>query len=209
MKKLVLLICCLPMLVKVYSQEQGKHDQVDAKNSIGVFSNIGICELSRHQDQVDIVGAHGKAVFSYGFNYSRNLSKKIKFETGIFYSKYTLVNHIVHKQDMLIVADFYPKEYLKIVSFPFLIKYYLPKDYFLSGGTILDLGLKRGPGWLISDSQNGFALSFGAGKEITMGKFYLTIASNFDLHAAIPFSGDLSQQKFFVPGLKVGLNYKL
>jgi hypothetical protein len=52
-------------------------------------------------------------------------------------------------------------------------------------------------------------LSIGAGKEISFSKFSLSIGINFDLHATIPFSGDLSQQKFFVPGFKIGLNYKI
>jgi hypothetical protein len=209
MKKLILLICFSSMFVVVYSQDQVNHESKEAKNGIGVFSSVGICELSRPQDNYNVIGAHGNAVFSYGLNYSRTLSKRTKLETGIFYSKYSLVNHIFLKQDLIVDFDFYATEYLKIISIPILVKYYFPKDYFLTGGTILDLGLKRGPGWLISDSQNGFALRVGAGKEISMGRFYLSIATNFDLHAAIPFSGDLSQQKLVVPGFKVGLNYKL
>jgi hypothetical protein len=209
MKKLILLLCFSSMFVIVHSQDQVNNELKDFKNGIGIFSNVGICELSRHQDNYNVIGAHGKPVFSFGLDYSRALTKRTKLETGIFYSKYTLVNHIFLKQDMVVDFDFYATEYLKIISIPVIVKYYFPNDYFLSGGTILDLGLKREPGWLISDSQNGFALSFGAGKEISMGRFYLSVSTNFDLHAAIPFSGDLSQQKILVPGFKIDLNYKL
>jgi hypothetical protein len=209
MLKLVLLFCYSSIFATAYSQDLVNYKSKEFKNRIGIFSSIGICELSHHNDNYNIIGAHGKAVFSYGLNYSRTLSDRTKFETGVFYSKYTLVNHVFVKQSLTVLYDFYATEYLRIISIPILFKYYFPKDYFLCGGTILDLGLKRGPGWLISDSQNGFALSFGAGKEITMGRFNLSIAPTFDLHAAIPFSGDLYQQKFLVPGLKIGINYKL
>jgi hypothetical protein len=41
-----------------------------------------------------------------------------------------------------------------------------------------------------------------------MKRFYLLFCF-VSAFAAIPFSGDLSQQKFFVPGIKLGLNYNL
>jgi hypothetical protein len=204
MKKSLLLICLVSIFVIAYSQDQDDTGIIKTKNSIGIYSNIGICELSRHQDQTGIVAAHGNVAFSYGLSYNRTISRRLKLETGIFYTKYSIVDHIIEFSNL----NFYAKEYFQIISIPIIIKYYFPKDYFISGGTILDLGFERN-NWVISDPQNGFALSIGAGKEISFGKFFLSIGTNFDLHAAIPFSGDLSQQKFFVPGLKIGLNYNI
>lgn len=205
MKRLVFLVFLASLFVSIYSQDQVTNAQLKTKNEIGIVSNFGICELSGPRSHPFIAAAHGKAVFSYGINYVRTLSQKLKLETGISYSKYTLVNHIINDPDF----NFYATEYFKIISIPILLRYYFPNDYYISGGTILDLVYARPGGWILSDSQNGFALSIGAGKEISFSRFSLSIGTNFDLHAAIPFSGDLSQQKFFVPGFKIGLNYKL
>jgi hypothetical protein len=203
MKRSILLVCFASLFVAIYAQDQATYD-LKIRNEIGISSNAGICELTRLPDLVDVVQAHGKAVFSYGLIYDRTISQKLKLETGIFYSKYSIVNHILNQPDF----NFYATEGFKIISIPILIKYYFPKDYFISGGAIVDLCFKRIM-WLISDSQNGIALSIGAGKEISFDKLALSIGPNIDLHAAIPFSGDLSQQKFFVPGIKIGLNYKI
>jgi hypothetical protein len=205
MKRLIFFVCFASFFVTVYSQDKVSDAQPIPKNEIGIFSNVGICELSGPQAHTFISAAHGKAVFSYGLNYMRTISPKLKMETGIFYSKYTIVDHIIDAPDF----DFYATEYFKIISIPILLRYYFPKEFYISGGTILDLVFARPGGWNLSDSQNGFGLSIGAGKEISINKFSISIGTNFDLHAAIPFSGDLSQQKFFVPGLKIGLNYKI
>lgn len=204
MKKLFLLICFISVFEALCAQDKVANEKFKPGNAIGIWSSAGICELSRHKDRPDIAAAHGKAAFSYGLSYTRTMSQKLKLETGVFYTKYTLVDHIIEEP----YFNFYATEYFQIISIPILVKYYFPHDYFISGGTIIDLGFERNM-WNISDSQNGFALSIGAGKEIAMGKFSLVISTNFDLHAAMPFSGDLSQQKFFVPGIKLGLNYNL
>ena len=205
MKRLILLVCFASFFVTIYSQDQVTNTQPKTKHEIGIYSNVGICELNKPQDHPSIATAHGKAVFSYGLDYIRTISQKLKLETGIFYSKYTIVDHIIQEPDF----NFYATEYFKVISIPILLRYYFLKEYYISGGTILDLVFARPGGWNLSDTQNGFSLSIGAGKEISFSKFSLSIGTNFDLHAAIPFSGDLSQQKFFVPGIKIGLNYKL
>jgi len=204
MKRLILLVCFASLFVTIYSQDQISNTP-KTKNEIGIFSNVGICELSKPQDNISIATTHGKAVFSYGLDYLRYISPKLRLETGIFYSKYTIVDHIIDEPDF----NFYATEYFKVISVPILLRYYFPKEYYISGGTILDLVFERPGGWKLSDTQNGFCLSIGFGKEISFNKFSLSIGPNFDLHAAIPFSGDLSQQKFFVPGFKIGLNYKI
>jgi hypothetical protein len=204
MKTLILLFCFLLQFVSIYSQDQVTLEQRTNKNAIGIYSGIGICELSRHKDREDIAAAHGNAAFSYGLSYTRTVSQTLKLETGVFYTKYSLVDHIILEP----YFNFYAKEYFQIISIPVILKYYFPLDYYVCGGTILDLGFERNS-WVISDPQNGFALSIGAGKDISFSKFTLSLGTNFDLHAAIPFSGDLSQQKFFVPGLKIGLKYNI
>lgn len=204
MKKVCLTICIVLLFTAINAQDKNAIEKFKPENSVGIWSSAGICELSRPKDRADIVAAHGTAAFSYGLSFTRSLSRKVKLETGLFYTKYCLVDHIVEEP----YFNFYAKEYFQILSIPILVKYFFPHDYFISGGAILDLGFERNM-WNISDSQNGVAMSIGAGKEITTGKFSFIISTNLDLHAAIPFSGDLSQQKFFVPGIKFGLNYNL
>jgi len=190
--------------ISAYPQDKDTYELTKNQSSIGLTSSIGICEVNQPVDKANISSSHGNLVISYGLIYDRTLTKRLKIETGICYAKYSIEDHIISEP----FYNFYVTENYYVISIPVLFKYYFPNDYYLSGGTILDLVAKRGD-WKISDSMNGFALSTGIGKEITIKKFYISLGVNFDLHTAIPFSGDLSQQKFFVPGFKVVLGRRI
>ena len=205
MKKLFLLVCSASLFVSLLSQAPGNIKENDSKNVIGIYSGAGILEMSGHENQTGIVAAHGNSLFTYGLSYDRYISKRVRFETGIFYAKYCVTDHLVLEP----YFNEYLTEYLRIISIPVVIKYYFPGNFYINGGTIIDFGLSRGGGWDITDAQNGFALCAGGGKEFSLNKFSIYIEPDFILHAAIPFSGDLTQKKFFVPGVKIGLNYKI
>jgi hypothetical protein len=204
MKKSVLFICFSLLFATIYSQDKVSNESIDSKNAIGIYSNIGICEITGHQYHTNIVNAHGQEVFIYGLKYIRSVSPKLKIEYGISYAKYTVVDLFTGD----LSSYFEGREYLILISVPIIFKYYLPKNYYLSGGTMLDLVPWRN-NWIFTESQNGIGFCIGAGKEIMIKRFLLYVEPNLDLHALIPFSGYLSQQKFFVPGLKIGINYKL
>jgi hypothetical protein len=205
MKKLILLINFVSLCALMHSQDQIIKEKSQSKNEIGIYSRIGICELTRHQEQQGIASAHGKEVLQYGLSYIRTISKDVKLETGVFYSRYTIVNHIIDEPDL----HFYATEYMHLISIPILFRYYFQGNIYVSGGTTLDLVSSRTGGWVLTDSQNGFSLSIGAGKEIFVNRISFYFEPNFILHAVVPFSGNLIQQKFFVPGFKLGINYNI
>ncbi len=205
MKKSILLIFFASLYAQTYSQDLGSPVDFKRYNVFGIYYNIGICEPLGYQSQTAIVSSHGKSAFSYGFKYLRPISQKLKLEAGICYSKYIIVDHLVLEPSL----DDYLTESLRTMSIPVLLKKYYQKNYFLSLGTLIEFGLSRKNGYLITDTQTGFGLSIGAGKEISINNLSFEIAPKLDLHSIIPFSSHLFQQKLLVLGLKIGLNYKI
>jgi hypothetical protein len=85
MKKLILLINFVSLCALMHSQDQIIKEKSQSKNEIGIYSRIGICELTRHQEQQGIASAHGKEVLQYGLSYIRTISKDVKLETAEYF----------------------------------------------------------------------------------------------------------------------------
>jgi len=204
MKRLTVFVFFVLFFTTIFSQEQSSKDDIRPNNVFGFFSNFGICQPVGSHVATDIVTPHGKEAYSLGFRYQRPISKKFSIETGICYSKYAIINHLVDHN----IND-YLHEILKTISVPVLLRQYYPNNYFLRFGSMIEFGLSRKGEYGITDAQTGFGISIGAGKEFFLNKFSLDIAPNLDIHSIIPFSSHLFQQKLIVLGLKIGLCYNL
>jgi hypothetical protein len=202
MKRIIILGFFALLFMASYSQDEVTHQPPKTKIEIGINSGFGFCKFSSNQDHTEIVSAHGKTVVPYGLNFMRIISRKIELETGIIYTKYTNVNHVIFDG-----LNFYATENFNVISVPILLRYYFIKNYYLNGGTILDFGFSKGP-YKISRFQNGFGLSVGAGKSIPIGKFSLSVAANYCIHSEIEFNGK-SKLRIFEPAIKLGLDYKI
>ena len=203
MKKSVLLILFAPLYVVTYSQDPGKN--LKAENVIGIYSDIGICQPLGHNRHGGIVSSNGKEAFSLGLKYLKPISQKLKLETGICYSKHTIVNHLVLEPDL----NDNLTESLRTISIPVLLKRYYPKNYFISLGTMIDFTLSRAGGWAITDPQSGLGLILGAGKEILIDKFSIDIEPNLAIHSLTPSHNLKNRQRLFFLGLNIGLDLKI
>ena len=195
MKKTILTFAFLCSGLMIYSQ-----DQVSKNVMIGVFTNIGVNQPIRFSSFSDEVSYYGRGSYTAGIKFSRFISSKEKIEVGACYS--------VHKVAFTFSFDpnpgRKPSETFETFNIPIILKSYFKKNYFLSTGTIIDIGLPRNS--LFTDTQTGLGLSFGFGKDISIKNFILDITPNLEIHSLVPFSSVSGQQRLLVLGLRIGLN---
>ena len=69
-------------------------------------------------------------------------------------------------------------ESFRTISIPVTLKRYLLKNFFFSAGTIIDFALQDKPVWL--DTQTGFGLTIGAGKEFRIKNLVFNVSPGVD-----------------------------
>jgi hypothetical protein len=200
MKKIILLGTFLSLCMMGYTQD---HD-INKNVMIGVYTNVGLNQPIRFQKYDALYEPrkyHGSGSYSAGVKFSKYLSQKYKIELGAVYS-----THKVGFEDPEIVSTsgIVYHETFQTFNIPITLKDYFKNNYFLSAGTIIDIGLPRRS--LFIDTQTGFGLSFGAGKEFAVSNFILDITPNIEMHSVIPFSSVSGQQRLMVFGIRLGLN---
>ena len=128
------------------------------------------------------------------------LFRSNKIEIGACYS--------VHKVALAFTFDPNPNneasETFETFNVPIILKHNLKNSYFLAAGTIIDIGLPRRS--LFTDTQTGFGLSMGGGKEFKVKNFIIDITPNLEIHSVVPFSSVSGQQRLTVLGLRIGIN---
>ena len=115
MKRLTIFIFFVSIFSSIFCQEHSAKEDIRPKNVLGFFSNFGICQPVGSHVATDIVTPRGKEAYSIGFRYQRPISKKYFLETGISYSKYAIINHLVDRN----IND-YLNEKLRTISIPVL-----------------------------------------------------------------------------------------
>jgi hypothetical protein len=167
---------------------------------IGVYTNVGINQPIRLSSINDETSYYGRGSYTAGVKFSRFLSYRNKIEVGACYS--------VHKVAFTFSFDPDPDrkatETFETFNIPIILKNYLKNNYFLSVGTIIDIGLPRHS--LFTDTQTGFGLSIGGGKEFLVKNFIIDITPNLEIHSIVPFSSVSGQQRLTVLGLRIGIN---
>jgi hypothetical protein len=205
MKKLALLIFLAFLSKAIYSQNQISFDKVLPNNLIGFYTNLGVVDPFSFQKKSVDDFFHGKESLSIGFKYQRSLSKKLKLDLSLRYSKYKIVTEGPEN------IPPYPgpfTELFETITIPVTIKMYFPKEYFLSFGPLIDFNITKETDSFFKDPQSGFGLSFGVGKEFLISKFTFDISPNLEIHSLLPFNST-DHQRLLFGGLKIGLNFWL
>ena len=196
MKKTILtlvFVCLAPM---IFSQ-----DQFSKNIMIGVYTNIGINQPIRLTSINDDISYYGRGSYTAGVKFSRFLSPRNKLEIGACYSVHKVAFEFSFDPDP---DDRKPTETFETFNIPIVLKNYLKNNYFLSVGTIIDIGLPRNSLW--TDTQTGFGLSFGGGKDFLIKNTIIDITPNLEIHSLVPFSSVSGQQRLTVLGLRIGIN---
>jgi hypothetical protein len=202
MKKLIMFL----LFVSFAALLQGQFEKTNPISMIGISSNIGINRVVRFEPVFGDESTYdGKTAVSYGINYFRSLSPKIRVQVGAYYSTF--------KVRFGFPITLFPEgltlmETLHTVTVPILVNAYSKKNFFVSFGPIVDFNLPRERS-RFTDTQDGVGFSLAAGKEFTINKFTIDLSPSLEIHSLFPFSSVLGQQRFFVYAVKLGFNLNL
>jgi hypothetical protein len=200
MKAILVILLVLPYAI-IYPQDQ------DFERSImtGVYAKGGWnmpVRLTTKYITEETSPWHGYQSWSAGVNVSGMLSENYRIEIAGCYSRHKIgfeLSPPIYAEEKIYTETF------DIFSIPVTLKRYVQNSFYISAGTIVDFALHDKPVRL--DSQTGFGLTLGAGKEIRIKDFIIDVAPGLELHSVVPFTEADNQQRLFVAGLKIGFSY--
>jgi hypothetical protein len=207
MKKVTLLLICISILQMTRSQDKVSKADLDSESLVGIYATLGLNQPFYFNKPPEGNWFQCKESFSFGVNYLKTLIQNLKIDAGIYYYKYNIRIEAPDDPDIPEIAPY--TESLAMVTIPIQIRFYFPKNYFFSFGSLIDFNLPRDRDWPDINPQSGFGLTLGAGKEIIINNFTLDIIPNLGIHSLIPFRSKENQQRLFEAGLKIGINYKI
>ncbi len=202
MGRIIFATACLVLIA--FSLQAQTPDNEKKNRSIGLcYSSFGESDVFRFNG---LEGEGNYAVdkfFTIGLCYIGSINKWLEFETGVDYSKYTVLITPSFIPDMSISSR---KENFSIVSIPLTLRANFLKFIFVNGGVFIDVDGTKSP----IDSQTGIGSLFGIGAKYDFkcgGSIFIN--PYFKLHALLPFSSNNNQQKLYESGVRVGLTYNL
>ena len=145
---------------------------------------------------------YGYESWSAGFKLSGMLFEYYRIEIAACYAGHKIgfeLSPPIYNEKNIYTETF------RTISIPVTFKRYLKNNFFISAGTIVDFALQDKPVRL--DTQTGFGLTIGAGREFRINSFVLDLAPGVDLHSVVPFISEDNQQRLVVAGLRIGLSY--
>ena len=145
---------------------------------------------------------YGYESWSAGVKFSGMLSIRYRIEIAMCYSGHKIgfeLSPPIYTEKKIYTETF------ETVSIPVMLKRYLQYNFFFSAGTIIDFALEDKPVRL--DTQSGFGLTIGAGREFRTRWITLDLAAELQLHSVVPFTEDNYHQRLFVAGLSIGFSY--
>ncbi len=195
------------IFLMLLTQMLNAQDSPEPKNwgQIGItYSSFGDNDVFRHNDLMGEASYTGKQFYTLGINYLRPVNRWIDLETGLEYSKHT----ILIGPNLPPNADREPyKAEFSFINIPMSLRVNFLKFFFFNSGLFLDIDVNKSSS---IDNQTGIGglLGLGARYHLKCGAS-IFINPYFKLHSLIPFSPDDNQQKVYESGIRVGLGYQL
>lgn len=188
--KLTIFLFVLIIGTQIYAQKS---------NEIGIYYGLTDNDFLSN----DLVGGNSYEIqsnFEIGFKYLSLISKNLKLETGINYTKLDVEIH---------PAPMYPPlesrfEKMEMISIPLYINYSFLKHFFINGGPMIDFNLSD----TSIDSQSGIGFGFGFGGKVEFDHFLIFVNPNFKKHSLISFENSNNHRKLIEVGVQFGLSYK-
>jgi hypothetical protein len=165
MMKTILLAACLTICLQLYSQ-------VQKRNSFGISAGIG-----RPDYLMPVIG--GRSVdgrgFELGVNYYRQITRKIKLESGMVWHLYQLTTSSDYPQ---FAQNYYEFGLLYI---PVMMRLNFSNHFFMNTGLLADVDLRTEPA---IKNQTGLGAGLGFGFEMPIsGKLIVQINPYFNMHS--------------------------
>lgn len=203
MRKLTLFLLVVLKFAALFSQES----EFDRSIRAGFYAGGGInmpVRLTTKYITEETSPWHGFESLSAGVSFSGMVSPVYRIEIAASWSH--------HKIGFELSPPIYYEskvynETFETLSIPVTFKRYLRDNFFLSAGTIVDFAMDDKP--IRLDTQTGFGLTLGGGREFRTRWSTIEISPGLELHSVVPFTEDTYHQRLFVAGLKIGLSYNV
>ncbi len=184
--KIFLLVFLWMISFHLYAQDQ-------RKNSFGVSMGIGQPVTIQFTGSSSVSGNN----FELGFNYYRQLAKKVKFESGIVWHRLQLTTHSSE-------PPFGHSHYdVGLVYVPLFMRLNFSKHFFFHGGFLADVDLRTAQS---IRNQTGLGAGMGFGFEIPISKkLIIQMIPYLNLHSFLIDRQDGLSDGLFDRGIKIGI----
>ncbi len=202
MKIITIFICFILMSNLCLSQESSNDNPC---KKIGItFSSFGSNDVVRFQELDGAASYDSDHFFTIGFNYIQPINNSLFIETGIEYSKHTvLVNpNLPPNMD----SEAYKSDF-SIINIPITVRANFLKYLFINGGLIVDIDASSES---VIDSQTGIGglIGIGASYDFNFGASVF-VNPYFKAHSLLPFSGEDYPHRLMESGIRIGVTYNL
>ena len=198
----------LAFLFLILSLHSSIAQDIPKQKSLGkigfTYSSFGESNVFRNESLLGEASYNSDRFYTIGINYLRPINNWIELETGLEYSKHTILIRPNLPPDM----DRTPfKANFSLINIPVTLRANFLKFFFVNGGLLLDLDANSSSP---IDSQTGIGglLGLGAKYDFNCGAS-IFVNPYLKFHSLIPFSSGNNQQKVYESGFRVGLTYNL
>jgi len=200
MNKAILLVFILLQNAGCFAQDKDLNKEI----MVGVYASGGWnkpVRLTTKYITEETSPWYGYESYSAGIKVSMIVFEKSGIEIAACFSK--------HKFGFELSPPIYFEkkiytETFRIISIPITYKRNFQNNFFFDAGTIIDFKRKNEPVWI--DTQSGFGISIGIGRNVVLSNYTIEITPNLEIHSLIPFNSIANQQRLFVLGFKIELN---
>jgi len=198
--KLIIFTVIILFSISLQAQESNEHKR---KGKIGItFSSFGESDVFR------IAGLDGEAsylgdnYYALGISYVRSISHWLELETGLEYSRHTIIITPAFNPNIDISSR---ETKLSIISTPLMLRANFLKFFFINGGLFLDIDTSISSS---VDSQTGIGTMFGIATKYDFN-FGASIFLNpyVKFHSLGSFSMGGNQQKLLESGVRIGFAF--
>lgn len=200
--KLVIILSILMSYVAI-TQAQNEHNK--RQGHVGIsYASFGQNDVYRSEELIGSASYNSDHFFTIGLNYIHPITAWLETETGIEYSKHSIIIRPNLPPDM----DNSPFDaQFSLINIPFMLRVNFFKYFFINGGALLDIDTS--PNSPI-DEQTGLGFMYGAAIKYDFKKgVSIYVNSYTKMHSIIPFSGNDHHQKIWENGVRIGISYDL
>ncbi|MBN2280254.1 MAG: hypothetical protein JXQ65_06725 [Candidatus Marinimicrobia bacterium] len=174
-------------------------------HKIGItFSSFGENDVFRF-DELDGAASYDRDYFfTIGINYLYPLNNWMEAETGIEYSKHTILIEPNLPPDM---DNSQRKANFSLIIIPLTLRANFLKYIFVNGGLFLDIDASTNSP---IDSQTGIGTVLGLSVKYDFKNGVTTFINPYTkIHSLIPFADSEYHQRIWENGIRVGITYNL
>ncbi len=200
----VILVFLIMLINESYliAQEQ---DSMLNTNKIGItFSSFGENDVFRFDELDGAASYNSDQFFTIGFNYIHSLNSWLEAETGIEYSKQS----IIIEPNLLPTMNYALKKAdLSLINIPVTLRANFLKYFFVNGGLIVDIDASSDSP---IDNQTGIGALIGVAlKYDCKSGISLFLNPYTKIHSLIPFADTEYHQRIWENGIRLGITYTL